>query len=317
MGEPAGLTQPYRLEYVYKRGLGPVLNAFFNGLKRAQLLGVRGGENEIFCPPSEYHPESAESLTEMVELTGAGEIVHAFWIAQPLAHHPSKTPFAFALIRLDQCSSHFLHIVDTGGDESLACAGLRVRPRWADERIGSIRDLESFVPESVDQSCVVMPEGDELLERLNIPVSLEYQVRAGRVQSRFLHQLSERKIIGRRSPASQKVLLPPRGACPQSGELCAAEVEVSDSGTVVAFTVVRIDFPGQQLKPPYACASVLLDGADQPILHLLKGLPGSLRIGMRVVAVWRDEALASMQAIDYFCALDEADAAADTYAEHL
>lgn len=317
MGEPAGLTQPYRLEYVYKRGLGPVLSAFFNGLKQARLFGVRGGPGEIFCPPSEYHPESAQSLTEMVELRGDGEVVQAFWISDPLPHHPLQRPFAFALIRLDQCSSNFLHIVDTDGDESLACAGLRVRPSWADERVGSIRDLASFMPESRAQQPTIQPPGDELVERLGIPVLLDYQVRAGRVQSQFLRQLRERKIMGRRSPASQKVLLPPRGACPQSGGLCAGEVEVSDSGTVVAFTVVRIDFPGQQLKPPYACASVLLDGADQPILHLLKGEPGTLRIGMRVVAVWCDEAMASMQAIDYFHALDEADAAPSSYSEHL
>jgi hypothetical protein len=317
MGEPAGLTQAYRLDYAYKRGLGPVLGAFFNGLRHGQLLGVRSAADEVFCPPSEYHPKSGESLSEMVKLTGAGELVHVFWVAEPLPHHPLSRPFAFALIRLDQCTGNFLHIVDTDGDESLARAGLRVAPRWADERHGSILDLQSFVPEAAAENALVAQQDDEPLERLKSPVSLDYQVRAGRIQSRFLRQLSERKIMGRRSPANHRVLLPPRGACPQSGELCPAEVEVSDTGTVVAFTVVRIDFPGQQLKPPYACASVLLDGADQPILHLLKGAPGSLRIGMRVVAVWNDTAMASMQAIDYFRALDEADAAPDTYSEHV
>ena len=42
------LTAPYRLEYPYKRGLGPVLGAFFGGLKAGRLLGVRSADGAVF-----------------------------------------------------------------------------------------------------------------------------------------------------------------------------------------------------------------------------------------------------------------------------
>ena len=67
MAEPTGLTAPYHLEYAYKRGLGPVLGAFFSGLQRGELIGVRGVEGEVFCPPTEYHPQTAEALSEIAE----------------------------------------------------------------------------------------------------------------------------------------------------------------------------------------------------------------------------------------------------------
>ena len=36
---PASLTAPHQLAYTYKRSLGPVLGAFFNGLREQRILG--------------------------------------------------------------------------------------------------------------------------------------------------------------------------------------------------------------------------------------------------------------------------------------
>jgi uncharacterized protein len=40
-----------------------------------------------------------------------------------------------------------LHACDTGADPDAMSTGMRVVPRWADEREGSIHDLACFVPE--------------------------------------------------------------------------------------------------------------------------------------------------------------------------
>ena len=122
-----------------------------------------------------------------------------------------------------------------------------------------------------------------------IPVGIDYVIRAGATQLVFLRHLERRRLVGRRSPVNGQVLIPPRGACTASGARCVEEVEVKSSGVVTTFSVIRIEFPGQRLKPPYVCAAILLDGADVPLIHLVGGDPDAVRMGMRVRAVWTDE----------------------------
>ena len=49
-------------------------------------------------------------------------------------------------------------------------------------------------------------------------------------------------------------------------------------------------FLGQQVEIPYVAATILLDGADIGIQHLLLEIPADeVRIGMRVEAVWKPQ----------------------------
>lgn len=145
--------------------------------------------------------------------------------------------------------------------------------------------------------------------RVDHPVRLTWTRSAGRDLSRFLRLVQERRLTGQRCPRCQQVMVPPRGMCPtcsvptSSPEL---EVELAHTGTVTAFCVVNIPFPGQELAPPYVCASVRLDGADVSIFHMVGGCPPeAAHVGMRVVAVWRDPPLEpSLEAIRWFAPLD-------------
>ena len=85
---------------------------------------------------------------------------------------------------------------------------------------------------------------------------------------------------------------PPRGACASDGVALGEEpVEVSDKGTVTTFCVVNVPFYDQKMEIPYVSALILLDGADLSIMHLIQEVPADeVRIGMRVEAVWRDDA---------------------------
>ncbi len=72
--------------------------------------------------------------------------------------------------------------------------------------------------------------------------------------------------------------------------------------------------------PPYVAASVLLDGADIPIFHLIRGaIVQDVRMGQRVSAVWvPDSELApTVESIKWFEANGEPDAPYDSYKEHL
>ena len=158
----------------------------------------------------------------------------------------------------------------------------------------------------------------EVITRIVTPVRLEYTVTAGATQEWFLEGLLEGRIIGQRAPDG-KLYVPPRGACPVTGEPMRDEYEdVPDTGTVTTFCVINIPFEGQGLTPPYVGAAILLDGADLPIFHIIGGIdPDEVRMGMRVKARWRPDPIPSIATIEYFEPTGEPDAAYDHYAEHI
>lgn len=160
----------------------------------------------------------------------------------------------------------------------------------------------------------------EIVGSITVPIRLEYTYRPGRASARFLRGLAEGKILGQRCPATGKVYVPPRGASPTHGVPTEEEVQVSDHGTVTTFCIVRIPSDNLSVKPPFAAAHILLDGADIPFFALIQECPlEKIRMGMRVQAVWvpKEELAPTFESIRYFKPLDEPDAAYDTYKEHL
>jgi len=140
------LTAPHTLQYTYKRSLGKVLSAFFTGLRDKKILGVRRKDGSVLVPPKEYDPDTAESLSEMVEV-GPGGVVRSWtWVARPREKQPLQHPFAYALILLDGAATPLLHAVDAGSEAKMK-TGMRVRARWAPQTEGAIRDIACFEPE--------------------------------------------------------------------------------------------------------------------------------------------------------------------------
>lgn len=148
------------------------------------------------------------------------------------------------------------------------------------------------------------------LKAIVTPVRLEYDFTAGVAATRFLRGLERKKILGARSGPGQPVLVPPRGADPRSSELAQESVEVSDKGTVVTYSVIRVPSENIKFELPYVCVNVLLDGASIGFFHVLQKCPlEDVRIGMRVQAKWvSDDKLApSVSSIEYFEPIDEPD----------
>ncbi|MCA9678486.1 MAG: Zn-ribbon domain-containing OB-fold protein [Myxococcales bacterium] len=151
-------------------------------------------------------------------------------------------------------------------------------------------------------------------------VRLTYTVTAGRHLSSYLRALADRRIVGGRCPVCTKVYLPARGACPTCGVPADQPVEVADRGTVTTFCVIRIPFEAAPFPPPYVAVAILLDGADMPIFHLVRGIaPEEARMGMRVQARWvaDDQLGPTLASIQWFELSGEPDAAYETYANHL
>jgi uncharacterized OB-fold protein len=134
-------------------------------------------------------------------------------------------------------------------------------------------------------------------------LALPYQYFAGRTGSRFIVSLrDDKKIKGVKCNKCAKVFVPPRSSCDTCFEdLTGNWVEVADTGQVTGFTIVRYAEPHQPVKPPYIQALIKLDGADTPLVHIVKGLPLSkMKVGLRVKAVFAKKTTATIMDIDHF-----------------
>jgi uncharacterized protein len=159
---------------------------------------------------------------------------------------------------------------------------------------------------------------DEIIKGFVAPMRLRYTVNAGRASSRFLRGMLGKRILGQRCPVCKKVTVPPRGACPTCGVPTADEVEVKDVGTITSFCIININFDAKARELPYACASIVLDGADTTLFHLIQGADvANIRMGMRVKAVWAAELGPTLESIDHFTPTGEPDAPYESYKEHL
>ncbi len=319
--DPARLTEPFVLEYTYKRSLGPVMSGFFEALRRGRLTGARAADGRVLVPPREYDPATGEPTEGLVELPPVGVVTRWSWVPQPAPHHPLDRPFAWALIRLEGADSELMHAVDAG-DPARMRAGMAVRARWAAAPSGGILDLACFVPDD-GASPSPPPEPEGPLKGLRAPTRLAYTVSADASRDRFLRGLAEGELRGQRCPGCERVYVPARPTCPVCAVGLGEEVVVADTGVVTTFCVVNIPFEGQLLTPPYGCAHVLLDGADVPIFAVIGGCPAAeMRMGMRVRAVWSAPGPdgtrpCSWASLAMFEPTGEPDADYESYKEHV
>src|SRR6476620_1842891 len=323
------LQAPVTVSFDYTRSVGPVLGRFLTGLRDGQLIGARTSDGRVVVPPPEYDPVSHEQTDDFVEVSPAGTVTSWTWVPEPVAGQPFDRPFAFALVTLDGADLPLLHALDVASPGEVT-TGMRVRVRWAEERVGAITDIACFEPiEAAGVSRLVAgaprtsttgstTEGD--VTGVVTPVELDYLYAASPEESAFFRGLEQCRSLGQRCPACQKVYVPPRSACPVDGVATTEEVELAHTGTVTTFCIVNVPFLGQRITPPYVSAYVLLDGADIAFLHLILDIPAAeVRMGMRVEAVWkpRDEWGPTIENISHFRPTGEPDADYETYKQHL
>jgi uncharacterized OB-fold protein len=135
----------WTLEFPYRRSLGPVVGAFFTGLRDQKVLGSRTKDGRVFVPPLEYDPETGDAVQDdLVEVAEEGVVRNFAWVTEPMRKHPLDHPFAWAQVQLDGADTTMLHALDAPRD-SIA-DGMRVKIRWRDERQGHITDIECFEP---------------------------------------------------------------------------------------------------------------------------------------------------------------------------
>lgn len=283
------------LEFPYTRTTGPVVGDFLTSLRDGKILGSKI-DGKVYCPPLEFHPETYASIEkDMVEVGPSGTLLNWTWVNHPTSKHPIDKPFAFGTILLDGADSPILHGVATDNESDIS-QGMRVSAVWKSERAGSITDIYFMAEDKAEkaQPKDIKP-GEEPVAIMEHLISVEVREKLHPHKQRFLDGLMDGKIIGQKSPVSGKVYIPSRGYDNLErvlmGENC--DVEVSDVGTVVGFTeLTPVQYHGQEETEPYIRCSILLDGADQPLVGIdIRNIPTKdFRTGMRLKAVWKPEA---------------------------
>jgi len=113
---------------------------------------------------------------------------------------------------------------------------------------------------------------------------------AGVAIGRYLAELKNGRLIGRKCRKCHRIMVPPRMFCEHCFRPTDEWVYLQDTGTVLTFSLCYVTWDVKRVKEPLIPAVVEIDGASRGmgIMHLLGEVePDEVKIGMRVKAVWK------------------------------
>jgi hypothetical protein len=167
--------------------------------------------------------------------------------------------------------------------------------------------MEEFVYDTIYLRREDFEEGRVLFETWD--PNAQYAWDAGVAIGRYLQELQAGRLIGRRCPECNRIMIPPRMFCETC--FCATDqwVPLEDTGTVLTFSRCYVTWDMVWLEEPKMPAVIEIDGASSGmgIMHLLGEVdPDALEIGMRVQAVWKPpgERTGAITDIAYFRPLE-------------
>jgi hypothetical protein len=137
---------------------------------------------------------------------------------------------------------------------------------------------------------------------LRAPLLIEYPFSRtlGPAQTAFFTGLREGIIVGAKG-ANGQVIVPPVEYDPLTGEALEELVEVGQAGEVTSWAWVAEPGEKHVLDHPFAFALIKLDGADQPMVHVVDaGDEAAMSTGMRVQVRWKDEREGHINDIEAF-----------------
>ena len=269
------------------------MGAFMTALTEQRILGIRSGDR-VIVPPREWDPDTGEELAvDLVEVGPAGTVETWAWVEKPTAQHPVDHPFALALIRLDGADTALFHAVDAGSIDAMS-TGMRVAPRWKQERRGHITDLDAFIPGETPETNDG-PQVDEPVTMMDYNATITYKTPVPTNLQRYEDATGAGRLLGLKCPACDRLYTAGKGFCPIDAiELLPEhELDLPQTGVITNYTIITpTPYPGQTETEPFARVHVLLDGAE--IVLGYQGMvdtPNELvHVGVRVAAVWASPA---------------------------
>jgi uncharacterized protein len=257
---------------------------------------------KVVVPAQDFCPLSGDSDFDFVEAPSTGTLT-AF---------TETSAGLIGLVRIDGSDVDFPHRVVNAKLADLS-VGARVEAVWADGVATSITAIAGFrlAPGAPVGSIRPLADPAKPVEVVPYKMELHYEHAFGPYYGRLFDEIKHnRRIMGVRTPDGDGALLPPREICDVTHKPTGTWVELKQTGTVRAMSVIHLEFVGQKQPPPYVYAEIMLDGASTRLIHNVAGFDMSrakelVKPGTRVRAVWREQRTGALDDISHFEIIDD------------
>ena len=136
-----------RINVPYNWWAGDTASRIFISLRDdRKILGTCcQGCGKVYVPPRKTCPTCFTKNADWRVVSSVGTLESFTITRRQLAALPAKVPVIYGLIKLDGADTAMLHLLDEVDPEKVRI-GMRVQARFAEERTGTIRDIEYFKP---------------------------------------------------------------------------------------------------------------------------------------------------------------------------
>jgi uncharacterized OB-fold protein len=286
------------LKMPYTLTPGRAAGTFLAEIGQRRIVGTRFKRSgKIVVPAQDFCPVSGDSDFDFVLAPETGV----------LTGYTETAAGLIGLIRIDGTDVDFPHRIVAAAYADLA-VGMRVRVVWAQGGESGILAIAGFRPAPGAPLGEIRPldKPAAAVEVVPYELTLHYEHAFGPYYGRLFDEIkTNRRIMGVRSPGSDGAMIPPREICDITHKPTGTWVEVGQTGTVRAMSVIYLEFIGQKQPPPYIYAEIMLDGASTRLIHNVAGIDMSrakelVKPGTRVRAVWREQRTGSLDDISHF-----------------
>jgi uncharacterized OB-fold protein len=291
------------LKMPYTLTPGKSAGTFLAEMAKHRIVGSRFKKSgKTIVPAQDFCPFTGDADFEFVLAPETG-VLNGF---------TETAAGVIGLIRIDGSDADFAHRIVGAGYADLA-VGMRVQAIWAENSATSILGIEGFRPakDATVGKITALTDPEKPVDVVPYSMTLHYEHAFGPYYGRLFDEIkTNRRIMGVRSPTGDGAMIPPREICDITHKPTGTWVEVSQTGTVRAMSVIYLEFIGQKQPPPYIYAEIMLDGASTRLIHNVAGIDMSrakelVKPGTRVRAVWREERTGSLEDISHFEVIDE------------
>jgi uncharacterized OB-fold protein len=293
------------LKMPYTLTPGKAAGTFLAEIGKRRIVGTQFKKSgKTVVPAQDFCPFSGDSQFEFVQAPETGV----------LSGFTETAAGLIGLIRIDGSDVDFPHRIVGAAYGELA-VGMRVQVVWAQGGAGGILGIEGFRPAKDAPLGIIIALTDPAKPVDVVPyeITLHYEHAFGPYYGRLFDEIkTNRRIMGVRSPTGDGAMIPPREICDITHKPTGTWVEISQTGTVRAMSVIHLEFIGQKQPPPYIYAEIMLDGASTRLIHNVAGIDMSrakelVKPGTRVRAVWREQRTGSLEDISHFEVIDGKD----------
>jgi hypothetical protein len=136
-----------RIKVPYSWQAGETASFFLTQLRDERKIWGRRCPKclKVLMPPRKSCPFCFVETSEWVEVSDEGVVESFTVVHRDTPIQPLRSPFAYALIRLDGADTDLVHVLSQVEPERIK-EGMRVKAVFAGDRSGSVRDISHFRP---------------------------------------------------------------------------------------------------------------------------------------------------------------------------